>query len=58
MGKLVSTTVYAYYQIYLNPFSRIKLGKDLAEILLAYRAVLNSFGKLSWVETGLTVFKI
>ena len=47
----------------LDPFSKIKLVKDLAEILLAYKAVfnalLNSFSKvLSYIEIILIIFKI
>jgi hypothetical protein len=44
-----------------TPFSKIKLVKGLAEILLAYKVVfitlLGSFGELYWVKIGLTIFK-
>ena len=51
MGKLASTAVYAWCQIRLDPFSRIRLAEGLAEISLAYRAVfialLDGSGELS-----------
>ena len=62
MGKLASTTVCTYCWIHFNLFSRIKLVKGLAEILLIYRAVfialLDGSGKLSWVKTSLIILKI
>ena len=62
MGKLASTTACAWCRIRLNPFSRIRLAEGLAKISLAYKAVfialLDGFGKLSWVGIGLIVFKI
>ena len=58
MGKLASTAVYAWHQICFNPSSKIKLVKSLAEILLAYKAILDSSSKLSWVGISLIILKI
>ena len=41
MGKLASTIAYTWGRICFNPFSKIRLVKSLAEILLAYKAVLD-----------------
>ena len=51
MGKLASTAAYTWCRIRLDPSSRIKSVKGLAEILLAYKvvfiALLDGSGKFS-----------
>ena len=63
MGKLASTAVYTCCQIYLNPFSSIKLVKGFTKILLVYRAVFNALLNSSsevfnYIRITLIVFKI
>ena len=42
----------------MDSSGRIRLAEGLAEILLAYKAVLDGFSKLSWVGTNSIVFKM
>ena len=60
---MASTVIYAWCQIYLDPFSRIKLVEGLAEILLAYKVVFNApldgFSEVfNYIGITLIVFKI
>ena len=43
---------------FIDPFSKIRSKEGLAEILSAYKAVLDSSSELGWVGIALVIFKI